>query len=237
MIVLSHTNSDRSYAYNWEWTSWAGENEDLSGDGFELEPSDPRDFGMSSWWLPNKLYGERNTAFQGLHQWRRRLAKVQHVTRSALMVRTDTPYMLLCDRVRKGENECAYTWAMVVPIDVELASFDGRDAILSEKGDSGRRLLIRTIGSDGNEIKCRYETIKANGSGTDEFGRIVFEYVANEANFRFLVYPLVDSDASSPSTEWKESNKVLEIKTADGASTHIITLGIGDAHEVTFKVE
>jgi hypothetical protein len=114
--------ADLTYAYNFEWTTWAkkcDEAKHLSA-GWEREPSSPQSFGMTAHWLPDKLYDEPDVAFMGLYQLRRRFNTVRKMTRSVIMVRdSPSPYLILADDCSKGDGaRHEYTWSMAVMSDV-----------------------------------------------------------------------------------------------------------------------
>lgn len=52
----TYAAEDLTYPANYEWTPWAKpeSKRSLEVEGWEAEPNDPRDFGMNTWWLPNK---------------------------------------------------------------------------------------------------------------------------------------------------------------------------------------
>lgn len=229
-------SADLTYAANYTWTQWAKNGVDMSSQGWEHEPHDPRDFGMTAWWLPKKIYNEPNVSFAGLNQWRKRFNSVKKVTRSAMMVRApDEPFVILCDDAVKDEDEHEYAWCMTTPEDVTLLSFDGQDAVLGEKGGEGRRLLVRILDSNGGDnVQCRLDAFSkpdpkvklADGTCKQiPFARLQIKYRARGMHLKLGFFPMKDSGVEMPKTSWSPDRKVLSVNSTtdvcftDNAST------------------
>jgi hypothetical protein len=248
------TAADLTYPYNWEWTTWKKTEREMASQGWEWEPHSPRDFGMTAWWLPEKLYNEPDVGFEGLNICRRRINTVQKVTRSALMVRqAPRPYLLITDDALKDGEEREYAWLMATLPDIELDSFDGRDAILRESASEGaRRLLIRVLqGTGGSVVECKHERYsKLDTKRKDKDGqhpelvghRLVLTTRGREATFRLLIFGFGDSLSSLPATSWLDENRLqvdmaAENAATDGmqheASSHIIQYSRGPEHGET----
>lgn len=231
-------SADITYAYNWMWTSWAREGENYSKDGFELEPNDPRDFGYNVWWAPHKLFDERNVAFVGLFQWRKRFASVEKVLRSTMMVRTKRPFLLIVDDAKKDNEEHKYSWAMTTPTDIQLDSFDGKDAILSETDGFGRRFLVRSLCPGGSGLECHHRLIeKTNKSAgaTETVRQLVMSCHASEVKFIFLLFSLPTLSCSPPETHW-EDDGYLRVHDPENEETVLISFGVGENGETSMKV-
>lgn len=211
----TYAASDLAYSANYEWTQWAKleNNAKLEADGWEPEPNNPRDFGMNTWWLPNKVHGEPDVSFAGLNTWRRKFNDVAQITRSTMMVRdVDAPFVLIADDAVKGDDaQHEFKWNMTMAPDVKLISFDGKDAMVGEEGDGGRRLLVRLLdGSDAGEVDCTMETstvinpkhLKLPNPVKEIFQRLVFKTTANEAHFRIGLFPLGTTEQPLPATVW-----------------------------------
>ncbi len=229
----SFAAADLTYAYNWEWTQWKNK----CPDGFEAELHDPREFGMSAWWLPHKINGERNVGFIGLNQWRRLFNEVKQVTRSALMVRGPMPYMILADTIIKDEDEHVYKWCMTTPPDLDLECFDGKDAILGEINEPRRRLLIRALDGDSVSMECTFEKFNNEEDGSkpvQDFGRLEFTTSGTRAIFRLMICA-VQHDIL-PETCWLEENKVLEVSGVNPEHREVIEFGRGTMNEDTMHV-
>lgn len=232
-------SADITYAYNWTWTTWAKEGEDYSKKGYEIEPNDPRDFGYNVWWAPNKLYGERNVAFVGLYQWRKRIATVERVMRSAMLVRASRPYVIISDRLKKDNEEHEYSWAMTTPDDVVLLSFDGRDAILTETEGNGRRFMIRSIGEIKGNLDCSFRVVDKldEKADRDEKARqVVFKCKATAVNFIFVLYSLPYETSEAPVTTWNIKSQLLEVFQPETGETQRISFTEGDRGESVMKV-
>lgn len=215
-------SADLTYAANYTWTQWAKNGVDMSSQGWEHEPHDPRDFGMTAWWLPKKLYAEPNVSFAGLNQWRQRFNSVKHVTRSAMMVRgSTTPFVVISDDAVKDDDAHEYAWCMTTPEDVILLSFDGKDAILGEKGSGGRRLLVRILESNnGQAVQCSLDAFSkpdpkvklADGTCKQiPFARLQFKYTDKEMHLKLGFFPLQSASSEVPMTSWSADNKILSI--------------------------
>jgi hypothetical protein len=256
LSASTYSAADLTYAYNWEWTTWIKEGVDMSPQGWEAEPHDPREFGMSAWWLPQKVFDERNVGFTGLFQWRRRFNFVAQVARSALMVRNTggEPFVIVCDNVKQDEKMREYAWSMTTPDDVELASFDGKDAVLVGRQTSGddQQLVVRLLApptTSDAEVSCRFETFykpdpKHRLPDGSLFqigkGRMVFKVTATSAQFKIAFFCLRAHDKSPPETVWNDDGTQLCV-TASGLSFSpaptTIAFGIGDeAGETTMTV-
>lgn len=231
-------SADITYAYNWMWSSWAKEGEDYSKHGFEPEPNDPRDFGYNVWWAPHKLFDERNVAFVGLFQWRKRFAAVEKVLRSAMMVRSEKPFLLITDDVKKDEEEHKYSWAMTTPTDIQLNSFDGEDAILSETGGCGRRFLVRSLCRGDKEMECQHRLIeKANKSArtTETIRQLVISCRSTEVKLIFFLFPLPTASSTPPETSWEDDGK-LRVYNPEDQETVLISFGAGDDGATSMEV-
>jgi hypothetical protein len=240
----TYTSADLTYSYNYEWTVWAKkcEEEKYMLAGWEHEPNSPQDFGMTAYWLPDKLYDEPNVAFQGLHQLRRRFNTVKKITRSFLMVRdSPIPFAVLADDCVKGDGtKHEYSWAMAVDHDIKLLSFDGRDVVLEETcPNSDRRLVLRILTAyGGSEIECNLEkylkdnTRKKLPDGSCEqieAFRLTLKTTSVDAHFNIAFFPLKDSESLPPTTTWTDSRHLLvESQGSSDASiptVHIIEYG------------
>jgi len=229
--------ADLTYAYNWSWTQWAKEGKPPSAE-WEEDPSDPRDFGMRTWWLPSKLVGERRVAFQGLHQYRKRIGNVEKVTRTALMVRAENPYAIIADRLRiNGQDEHSLGWNMVLKSDISLESSNTTDAILAE-AEGDRRMLIRSLGNEGGFKVVNIHGADRNGNETIH-PKLIFETNGVKIDFRILLYPLKDANVAPPSTEWSynEDGGSVVVTAANGGDGETITFASGIQGEITMTLE
>lgn len=225
----SFASSDLTYAYNWRWTENARQGQDFSKDGYEIETSDPRDFGFNAWWGPHKLHGEKDIAFVGLHIWRKRFNDMRKVTRSAMLVRDKTPFVLIADDVDKGDDsDHEYTWAMTTPGDVRLNSFDGEKAVLGEHGGSGARQLVIQNVSVGMSLSCHFREIERpdKAPGHMKTNQIRFSWHGQNARFRFLIYSIATNvtDASHFKYNWMEA-------TSSDSSDNVLIIDSEESNE------
>lgn len=218
-------SADLTYAANYTWTQWAKKGVDMSSQGWEREPHDPRDFGMTAWWLPKKLYDEPNVSFPGLYQWRKQFNSVKSISRSALMVRGPAaPFVVMCDDAVKDDDEHEYAWCMTTPEDVTLLSFDGKDVVLGERGSGGRRLLVRILESNGGEnVQCTLDAFSKPDpkvklpDGTFKqipFARLQIKYSAKCMHLKLGFFPLSDANSEMPVTSWSSDNEILSVNSA-----------------------
>lgn len=236
---FTFSSADLTYAYNWKWTTWAKEHEDFSLKDWEHEPNDPRDFGCTLWWAPNKLYGEPNVAFTGLHQWRKRIATVKQVTRSCIFVRATRPYVIIADVVKKDNKEREYSWSMTTPDDVALHSFEGTDAILTETEGAGRRLLIRALHDTGSNFDCSFRAIEKlpqSASRDDKVGQITFKTTGLGVKTVFLLFSLPEGESKPLETTWLEPKKTLQVRDSATDETRFISFGSGSVGETTMEI-
>lgn len=234
--------ADLTYAYNWNWVTWAKEKDDYCRTGFEREPNDPADFGFKVWWAPRKLYGERDVGFCGIHQWRKRFNTVDKVFRSVLMVRAAHPYVIVVDDVKKDETVCEYTWAMTTPSDVRLLSFNGRDAILiEEEGTLKRRLLLRNLAEDIEDMDCSLRSVQPNaGKCAQEpsVNQIVFKVRSTGVKFMFLLYYLSGPLSELPKTTWVKNERMLKVCSDQKSdSNQMVTFSEGNRGQTVMTVE
>lgn len=238
--AYAFASADITYAYNWQWTQWAKEGQDMTIHSYEPEMNDPRAFGMSAWWLPHKLYGERNVAFEGLFQWKRRFNTVQKVTRSVLMVRGTVPYIIIADSAKKDDDEVhLYKWSMTTPNDVELESFDGQNAILRDKAKPNRRLLLRCLDASNGRVECAFEVFSNDahmGNPVQTLGRVAFSKMCTDADFRVLLYPLPNAGSMLPQTSWVGNDFVLQVQTSSD-DAHFVKFGTGSHGEITICMQ
>lgn len=243
---------DLTYAYNWTWTSWSKAGDDKTRQGYEPERNSPRDFGMTAWWLPDKIHGESNVGFEGLHQWRNRFNTVERVTRSALMVREAAiPFLIIADNAKKDDQVREYTWSVATKAEVILLSFDGRDAYLGDTGDSSRRLLVRILSPAGADcVKCTQVNYakenpkdKPNADGKRNqlhASRIEWKTSATGVQFQFLMVGLRAEGVPIPNTTWLTEN-MLRVQIAGGGdmpfSENDIKFCPGSAGETVMTVD
>lgn len=233
---FSFASADLTYAYNWTWTTWANENSDHSHRGYEPEPNDPSEFGFDPWWAPKKLYGERNVGFHGLHQWRKRFATVEKVTRSVLMVRACRPFIVIVDDVKKDEEEHEYLWAMTTPDDVHMLPFDANattDATLIEtEGNMNRRLIIRNLAEDIQGMECSFRQIpklQESAPRDQKVRQIAFRTRSRGTKFIFLLYGLPHEESRAPTTSWVEKGRLLQVQDNMTGECQLIKFSVGEA--------
>lgn len=242
----TYASADLTYAYNWEWTQWVKEGVDMAPQGWEPEPHSPREFGMTTWWLPNKIFGETNIGFDGLHQWRRRFNTVEYVTRSAMMVRGKSkPFVIVCDDVKQDDEEREYSWSMTTPTDVSLVSFNGTDAVLGETGGD-RRLVVRVLSAADGDVSCEFAPFskpdlkRKNPDGTYvqlHCARLKFTVKATEAHFRIAFFGLASADEDMPRTSWNDDKSKLTVSPVDSTEAPVeINFGTGDHKETTMAI-
>jgi hypothetical protein len=241
--------ADLTYAANYTWTQWAKPGADMSAQGWEREPHSPFDFGMNSWWLPNKLYDEPGVGFTGLYQWRKRFNTVSRVTRSSLMVRdTPLPFVIIADDAVKDDDEHEYAWCMTTPADVVLTSFDGRDAVLGEQGNGNRRLLVRILAGNHNngKMECTLQPFSkpdpkrklSDGSFVQiPFARLRFKGKAKELHLKLGFFPLATPSTALPVTYWEEEGDHMANILSVNASIRIqFDMAKGSARETMMNV-
>lgn len=247
-------SADLTYAYNYEWTTWArsAQSAKYERDGWERDSSNPREFGMTAFWLPHKIHDEPNVAFQGLFQWRRRINSVSKMTRSMLVVRdTKVPYVIIaddCEQLADAHGtEHEYTWAMAVTNDMNLRSFDGTDAVLSDDDDSGRSLVLRVLSScRGAPLICELERYQKENKkkrlpdGSFEkldASRLTFKtHSATACNFNIGMFPLTSADSSPPETIWLSQSKLEISFSSDDRQVLEYETFAGPSAETSIKV-
>jgi hypothetical protein len=226
----------------------------MASQDWEWESHSPRYFGMTAWWLPDKLCGEPDVGFACLNLYRQRINTVQKVTRIVLMVRqAPSPYLLITDDALKDGEDREYDWLMATPPDIDLESFDGRDATLRErKSEGARRLLIRVLqGTGGSAVECKHERYsKLDVKRKDKGGkhpelvghRLVLTTRGRGDVFRLLIVGLGHSSCPRPATSWRDANCLqVDMPAATAvaggrphkASSHTIQYSRGDEDGAT----
>jgi hypothetical protein len=214
----------------------------MSKQGWEPEPHDPREFGMTAWWLPQNIFGEHGVGFMGLYQWRKRFNTVEKVVRSSLMVR-DTgggePFVIVCDDIKQDDEIREYCWRMTTKPDVKLVSFNGKEAILAGTDGSGsQQLIVRLLSSVSStmhgDVRCEFETFHKpdhkqkrlpDGSMVQlPMGRMMFKVRAKSAQFKIAFFALPRSGQSPPTTVWNDDGTRLCVISCDADKKPITTV-------------
>lgn len=235
----TYASADLTYAYQWKWSNWARKGADLTNQGFEKEPNDPRSFSHLVWWAPHKIHDEHNVGFVGLYVWRKEIGKVQTVTRSAIMVRAKKPFVIIGDNVKKDEEEHEYSWSMTTPYDVELEGFDGTEATLKEKGESSRCFGIRYVGEQNVDMECTFRTIakdKEKVSKEERPRQVVFSCKSSGGiQFMFLLYSRGQNGEGRMFHSWSEDEGILNIIDQDSGESSKILTSLGKDGEIVMK--
>lgn len=219
--VLSYGVMDLSNAYNWLWAhSW-------QRPGPDWEP-ETRSFEALGWpWnrpgQPPVLYG-RDTEdkpqynFRGCNLWRMPNHPVEHCWRTGIMVRSENPYTVIVDDVKKGKEPHAYDWYMPLPDDVEFMPLDSSPpgaCLLIERDEkqsgaypafNSRRLLIMPLGSGILQIKVEEYAASFSRGKANKARRLVISRVAEEGRFRVVLYPFrttLDPGAKDAKALWQ----------------------------------
>lgn len=236
---FTYASADLTYAYEWKWSNWARKGADLTSQGFEKEVNDPRSFGHNVWWAPHKIYDEHDVGFVGLYVWRKRIAEVETITRSTMMVRANNPFVVIADNVKKDDAEHEYSWRMTTPYDVELEGFDGTEAILKENNGIGRRFVIRYVGKQNCDLQCYFRTIakdKEKVSEEQRPGQVVFSCKsADGIQFVFLLYSR-DEEIGKLDHSWNEDENVLDVVDHGSGETSKIRTSRGEHDEIVMKL-
>lgn len=227
---FTFASADLTYAYQWKWSNWAKKGADLTPQGFEREPNDPRDFGYNAWWAPHKIFGEDNVGFVGLNVWRKKISDVNLVTRSAIMIRAAKPFVIIADNVQKDDEEHEYSWAMTTSYNTEFEGFDGNEAILKESASGSSRFAIQYVGNMKLDLKCSFRTIIKENEKVTETERprqIVFSCTSSQkVQFLFLMYSLNGNQAKNMESYWSNEN-VLSITNHETGEVRKISISCG----------
>ncbi len=202
--IATGGTADLKYAYDWQWTPptpWPRET-DVFPPPWEHENSDPRTLGWPDdpEWLPRSLR-DPGIGYIGSWLWRKPYNPVQHAFRSAILVRGESPYVLIVDDLQKDDASRRYEWLMQIPLDVELQEKNGPDVILRDP--NGRRLLVRVLHADGwTEADIEHEQITTDRANKPVFSRrLVLRAQTHRPQFRIMLYPMASDDAK-PVTEF-----------------------------------
>ena len=63
-------------------------------------------------WISKRLHDEPSIGFAGLNFWREPYNPVQHIYRSLALVRSQHPWLLVVDDVRKDDKPHNYRWLL-----------------------------------------------------------------------------------------------------------------------------
>ena len=143
------SSADLSYAYDWQWPEpWPAMDRKFAAP-WTIEPNDPRMLGLpdtEEWaWIPKRLHDEPSIGFAGLNFWRKQYNPVQYVYRSLALVRSQHPWLLVVDDVRKDDKPHNYRWLLQLANDVQVEKQMGSDTILSSPSVPGGHILVRVI--------------------------------------------------------------------------------------------
>lgn len=236
----TYASADLTYAYQWKWSNWARKGADLTSKGFEKEPNDPRSFGHNVWWAPHKIHDEHDVGFVGLYVWRKEIAKVQSVTRSAIMARAKRPFVIIADNIEKDNEEHEYSWNMTTPHDVELEKFDGIEATLKETGERGRRFGIRYVGKQNLKMQCSFRTIAKDNEKVSEEERprqVTFSCKrGNGIKFLFLLYSSGQKGEGILNHSWSDDANVLKVTDLVTGESNKICTSPGEFGETVMKM-
>lgn len=220
--------ADLKYAYDWQWTPptpWPREN-DVFPAPWEHENSDPRSLGWPDDpdWLPHTLR-HPGIGYVGSWLWRKPYNPVQHAFRSAVLVRGDSPYVLIIDDVQKDDAVRQYEWLLQIPLDVEIQEQSGNDILLRDS--TGRRLLVRVLNADGlTDADIEQEQITTDRAGVPVHSRrLVLRAQTHRPQFRVMLCPL-SSDESLPITNIERVDPGTQrclIKTRSGDDRIVFT--------------
>jgi len=200
--------------------------------------------------LPNWATGCKPAAGRdpGGHGWWEPYNPVRHAYRTCGLVRSERPYVLIVDDVRKDDAEHDYTWLMQIPDDVILVS--KTPCPPSRKGvvdlllgdEPGRRLLVRVLaaGSSPAEAKgtadgAKLETFeKTFRNRTTTHQRLTLPLRAVVGHFKILLLPLREGE-SPPQTTLSADGTTLSIIRAKQKDTFTFHVAKDGRTRVTMK--
>jgi hypothetical protein len=226
--------ADLKYAYDWQWTPpwpqwgeryaapWEPETSSAVALGWPAEHSVPE-------LCPDSLHGSQ-TGYAGRNNLHRRpFNPVQKAIRSAFLVRREatvtpgaqgagSPFMLVCDDIRKDDADHLYEWVMQLPTDLSESTRAANEIVLAE-ADGDRRLLVRVLNPIGCAIRVEdYEVHTDHKRKTVTMGRrLVASQRTVEPGFRVLLWPHRAGEARL-ATAWNQERTELTVTQSDGAT-------------------
>ncbi len=263
----SYIRGDATFAYSYEW-DWEP----------RLINQDHSKLGIDNWEKVDKTWGDfryigsqeyyHDISFYEYPDWnkadhyermiQRPYNPMEKVIRSAHVFRSDNPYVIILDDIKKDENSNVFEWIAPLADDLFIDDYvvsedleDYRnDLILSEpSGLDNRKLLVRILNADGFiEAKTEIHHHSTNG---DSILRLNIHAESVEPNFQILLFPLND-EIQIPLTKWNQTKDTLIIQNetwsdtlclmSNGVFTHIskvttdMTSHLQQIEEVEFEV-
>jgi hypothetical protein len=256
---LSAITGDATYAYNWEW-NWQAQplgsnNTNLNINGWTEVTEMPNDFQLTP--LNEMFVPNCNTSYYNQPSWnnankyermvKKRYKTIEKVKRTAALVKTMQPFLLIVDDVKQDSLTHLYRWQANIPSDltlettyVNLINSDFKcDAILKE-ATGNRRLLVRVLQNEGytaalppafieNLIYADYwgNTFTPNPNIPRQ--RLVIESNSIEPKFKVLLFPFVEGDAL-PTTKFNALRDTLEVTIGNEIRTLAFKETLVDGH-------
>jgi hypothetical protein len=152
---------------------------------------------------------------------------VRHAFRTAMLVRGDYPYVLICDDIQKDSREHVYEWLMQVESDLVLKSVDDEGAVLATQNadETSPELWVKVLEQRQTADEAwsdaidpvRLETYRvkrsANTGSNESLGlgkRLVLASRAVSPDFKVLLYPR-RPDAEVPQIERKDNQITVRL--------------------------
>ncbi|MBQ96421.1 MAG: hypothetical protein CMP30_00295 [Roseibacillus sp.] len=217
--------ADLKYAYDWEWTPpWPKWGKSYPAP-WEPEKSSASDLGWPRDHLIPEVDGEIHgsaTGYAGRNNLHRRpYNRVEKACRSAFLVRGSHPYAMICDDIRKDDEEHHFEWIMQLPGDLTEVG-RSRDQIILRESRGDRCLLVRFLQAKACDIRVEsYQVHEDRRSGkVTEGQRLVASCEAIEPAFRVLLVPFREGEKLIPVTAWNRDGSLLRV--AFGESSHLL---------------
>jgi len=219
----SYAVYDLKNAYDWMWSHSWDQPKQVGDAPWEPETRTFEELGWK-WKRPGQpatLHGSDNRDspqynFEGQNLWRSPYNPVKYCWRTAVMVREETPYVLIVDDVKKDDEERTYDWYFPVPDDVEMKRLPNRRWLLTEKDEQqtdgkpnigSRRLLIQ-LTDFYSKTTAKIESYVSGKRRDKEImsRRVIISRPGTEAHFAIVLYPFrTTQDPTDDVPAWKSN--------------------------------
>ncbi len=211
--------ADLKYAYDWQWsepwTTSASHPPRPAASDWQQETINPRSFYPSNQhpsWLPTSLWNQPNIGYPGMWMWKRPNQPVQKAFRSICYGKSQFPYIIIADDIKKDNNQHRYDSYFQISNDIDRISVSGNDATLWSSSDpENRRLLVRVLQGEtsSGSVSFANETYKTSLTNKDA-RRLRIRLNAVDPQLKVLLWPHY-SNMSKPQTVWNANKTQLTI--------------------------
>ena len=212
-------SADLKYAYDWQWSEpWTNSAEQKprpSAGDWQQERINPRSFYLSGQhpsWVPTSLWNQTNIGYRGMWMWKRPNQIVEKAFRTVCYGKSQFPYIIVADDIKKDNNEHTYDSYFQLPNSIDRMSASGNDAILWSSNDrENRRLLVRVLQGEASSggvsfLNNLYKTSITN----QQARRLRVRLKARDPKLKILFWPHY-AGMTKPQTRWNSAKTQLSV--------------------------